>query len=416
MSGYPSGGHTGGMGYNDPYAQYDAPAPEPNKFNGFLKALGAGTKKTKGDGQPAKRRGPKPDSKPALTRRQELNRQAQRTHRERKEQYIRALESELSRLREVYSVDINTSNQKIQQQQETIQSLRTENNRLMGILKECGIPVQAQVEKETPEAINLAPGGSFTSGPSSVASQSAGFQSQPAFLTTPPSTFSSPHSAGDGDERSGSRAGPGGGMPIIGTTFQTGMGLSELDFSGSSEKERELLPSIPGIFDEDPQLGVDFILKLEAPCRVHTEYLCREAHKDVERDAFISGHALMASCPPPSHIENVPEGNLYPHQTYDLPLPNLGKLLNLSKQLITEGQVTPIMILQSLKNHEQYRSLTKEDVKTIVETLTAKVRCYGFGAVIEDFELRDCLQNVLGAKLYHGRRPPSRIGDDALYR
>lgn len=30
------------------------------------------------DGQPPKRRGPKPDSKPALTRRQELNRQAQR--------------------------------------------------------------------------------------------------------------------------------------------------------------------------------------------------------------------------------------------------------------------------------------------------------------------------------------------------
>lgn len=30
------------------------------------------------DGQPTKRRGPKPDSKPALTRRQELNRQAQR--------------------------------------------------------------------------------------------------------------------------------------------------------------------------------------------------------------------------------------------------------------------------------------------------------------------------------------------------
>lgn len=26
----------------------DAPAPEPNKFNGFLKALGAGSKKTKG--------------------------------------------------------------------------------------------------------------------------------------------------------------------------------------------------------------------------------------------------------------------------------------------------------------------------------------------------------------------------------
>lgn len=43
---------------------------------GFLKNLT--DKKATKDGQPAKRRGPKPDSKPALTRRQELNRQAQR--------------------------------------------------------------------------------------------------------------------------------------------------------------------------------------------------------------------------------------------------------------------------------------------------------------------------------------------------
>lgn len=43
---------------------------------GFLKALN--DKKPTRDGNPPKRRGPKPDSKPALTRRQELNRQAQR--------------------------------------------------------------------------------------------------------------------------------------------------------------------------------------------------------------------------------------------------------------------------------------------------------------------------------------------------
>ncbi|EED13324.1 conserved hypothetical protein [Talaromyces stipitatus ATCC 10500] len=421
MSSYPSGNQAAGMGigYNDQFArQYEAPAPEQTKFNGFLKALGAGTKKTKGDGQPPKRRGPKPDSKPALTRRQELNRQAQRTHRERKEQYIRSLESELSRLREVYSVDINAANQKIKQQQEMVQSLRTENNRLMGILKECGIPVQPQVEIETQETMNAQLGAtSYTVGTSSVASQSAGFQSQPGFLTTPPSTFSSPHSAGgDGDDRAGSRSGTGGGaMPMIGTSFQTGMNLGDLDYSASSEKD-QAIPAVPGIFDEDPQLGIDFILQLESPCRDHTEYLCREASKDVERDRFFSGHALMASCPPPNHIENVPEGNLYPHQTYELPLPNLEKLLNLSKQLITDGQVTPIMILQSLKNHDQYRHLTKDDVKAIVDTLTAKIRCYGFGAVIEDFELRDCLQNVLGTKLYHGRSPPSKVGDDALYR
>lgn len=43
---------------------------------GFLKGLTE--KRTTREGNPPKRRGPKPDSKPALTRRQELNRQAQR--------------------------------------------------------------------------------------------------------------------------------------------------------------------------------------------------------------------------------------------------------------------------------------------------------------------------------------------------
>ncbi|CAM1507305.1 Fc.00g069460.m01.CDS01 [Cosmosporella sp. VM-42] len=67
---------------------------------GFLKGLT--DKKTTRDGQPPKKRGPKPNSKPALTRRQELNRQAQRTHRERKELYIKALEEEVLRLKEVF--------------------------------------------------------------------------------------------------------------------------------------------------------------------------------------------------------------------------------------------------------------------------------------------------------------------------
>ncbi|KAK6405812.1 hypothetical protein LTR95_018728, partial [Oleoguttula sp. CCFEE 5521] len=68
----------------------------------MLSNLNPDKKQTK-DGQPPKRRGPKPDSKPALTRRQELNRQAQRTHRERKELYIKALEQEVLRLKEIYA-------------------------------------------------------------------------------------------------------------------------------------------------------------------------------------------------------------------------------------------------------------------------------------------------------------------------
>jgi hypothetical protein len=85
-------------------------------------------KRTARDTNPPKRRGPKPDSKPALTRRQELNRQAQRTHRERKEQYIKALEDEVLRLKEVYTT--------VTQAQD---HLAHENRQLRDMLKQHGI-------------------------------------------------------------------------------------------------------------------------------------------------------------------------------------------------------------------------------------------------------------------------------------
>ncbi|CRG91702.1 hypothetical protein PISL3812_08753 [Talaromyces islandicus] len=390
---------------------------ESNKLNiGFLKMLGGGSgpKKTTRDGQPAKRRGPKPDAKPALTRRQELNRQAQRTHRERKEQYIRTLEAEYSRLRETHVVELNNARQQNQQQQEEIHLLRTENDFLKQLLMAHNIPFEAELNRAKATLAARKPSTSATEGytaGSTTGSHSTSQPSQPVFVTTPPSSLSSPlspPSAGEQKSRGDQY-----------TTFPNNRYHTSptthgpLDFSSKVGNVDAVSP-YPGIFEIDPQLGIDFILTLEAPCRDHTEYLCRESHKDVENESFFSGHALMASCPPPSHIETVPEGNPYPHQTYDLPTPDLEKLLNLSKQLITDGQVTPIMILQSLKNHNQYHTLTKEDIKTIIDTLNAKVRCYGFGAVVEDFELRDCLQGVLGAKLYNGRHFPSRITEDPI--
>ncbi|PNS17103.1 AP-1-like transcription factor [Sphaceloma murrayae] len=94
------------------------------------------TKQTK-DGREQKRRGPKPDSKPALTRRQELNRQAQRTHRERKEQYIKALEQEVLKLKELFA---NTSRER--------DAVIQDNQKLRDILRAHGI----QIEMPTPSA------------------------------------------------------------------------------------------------------------------------------------------------------------------------------------------------------------------------------------------------------------------------
>lgn len=116
----------------------------------------------------------------------------------------------------------------------------------------------------------------------------------------------------------------------------------------------------------------------------------------------------MASCPPPTHISSVPaqQGGLqptYPNQVPDIPPETLNVLLNLSRQIagqghIEGGQVTPIMALQQLKSHPEYLSLTAEDVRAMTESFKKKVRCYGFGAVMEDFELRDELYAIFALK------------------
>ena len=128
---------------------------------------------------------------------------------------------------------------------------------------------------------------------------------------------------------------------------------------------------------------------------------------NTDEDALFSGHALMASCPPPSHIERTPalRGGLDPTYAHKVPdaesVQILTNLLNLSQSLtsaIPSGQVTPIMALQSLKGHRNYTTLTRDDVLGMIDSIRSKVRCYGFGAVMEDFELRDALSTIFAMK------------------
>ncbi|KGO70260.1 hypothetical protein PITC_020790 [Penicillium italicum] len=378
-----------------------------------------GPKKTTRDGQQPKRRGPKPDSKPALTRRQELNRQAQRTHRERKEQYMRALETEVSRLREAYTTEIAEANTSIQQHKELIHSIREENEILKEMLAANGIQYEADLERRRAERPPMMP---FQSGPGTVTGSSTASQSAPLahsvsnHNTTPATTISSgmsPRVTGmDHSEVSTAIA-----HASHQHVYHTGAGEHSMSMDHSSCPPVDTMQPMPaargGVFETDPQLQVDFILTLEGPCREHTDYLCRRSVTEADdEDMPFSGHALMATCPPPSYIAKTTPEQPYPHKAPDLPHANLSTLLNLSRQLVTEGQITPIMALQCLKNHELYTTLRRDDIKIIIDTLNTKVRCYGFGAVVEDFELIDCLSSVLGTKVDLSM---SGTADDSMY-
>jgi len=91
----------------------------------------------------------------------------------------------------------------------------------------------------------------------------------------------------------------------------------------------------------------------------------------------ISGHALMATCPPHSHINEQPEEK-YPHKMPEVGKADLVKLLDLSTKLpIDQGEITPIMAWTEIRGHPQFFELGAADFVALKEVLDKKVRCYG---------------------------------------
>ncbi|KAI1329649.1 hypothetical protein F5Y16DRAFT_397299 [Xylariaceae sp. FL0255] len=344
----------------------------------FLKALS--DKRTTRDGNPPKRRGPKPDSKPALTRRQELNRQAQRTHRERKELYIKALEDEVLRLKEVFS---NVSQDK--------DKLAEENRQLRNILHQNGIASSGAMD----DVISNPSMGYTSSG-----SISGSYAPASSSAFTPPMTS-----------------------------------ISTVPSVASSTMMMGQQHPVQSCVDYD-QAGIDFVLTyelpvdpskaymspphhLEKPCMDHLPWLLE---KGTDNPGEPCGHALMASCPPEpfaelnseipfghSHssavgapvidgVKSEPSNEQLSLKTWELSKGDLTTLLDLSKRLDLDGEITPVMAWGYILSHPRLTELTRQDFVKITDDLKGKVRCYGFGAVMEEFEVRDALNSVLSAK------------------
>lgn len=96
-----------------------------------------------------------------------------------------------------------------------------------------------------------------------------------------------------------------------------------------------------------------------------------------DSEGEISGHAMMASCPPESHIRQRPD-EPYPSKMPDIGMGDLLKLLDLSNRLPLDGEITPIMAWAGIFRHERRNELTAQDFENIKNDLRAKVRCYGY--------------------------------------
>jgi len=98
----------------------------------------------------------------------------------------------------------------------------------------------------------------------------------------------------------------------------------------------------------------------------------------VEKDDWVSGHALLASAVPRHHCAEHGMQVQYGHKLPDLPKPDLMKMLLLCARLPGLGdELTPVMAWARVLSHQAAGQFTRSDFESICEDLRSKVVCYG---------------------------------------
>jgi len=126
------------------------------------------------------------------------------------------------------------------------------------------------------------------------------------------------------------------------------------------------------------QVAVDFVLTLESPCLQH--------HPDepsVVGDEP-SGHSFMLQSPIMAHVpahllsRTGPGKQRFPSSlTWNVPVQEIEKLLDLSAKLSLEGEITPIEAWQKIRSHPHFALMDMDRLDALKNTLAGEVKCYG---------------------------------------
>ncbi|KAM3421313.1 hypothetical protein BST61_g1712 [Cercospora zeina] len=338
-----------------------------------------------------KKPGPKRDAKPAPNEKLERNRQAQRSHRERKEQYTKDLELEVMRLKELFVQTTRERDDAIQSRDAAM----LERDRL----REENVQLRGHVQPAATSATGTDSGVTANAPLQEVADRA------PLASTHRLSIWDTEETRGFASDGPISDA-PARDLPVVACPRS-----SNATASVTVTRAQEL-PA--GELDYD-ELGLDFILTLERPCMGHIHYLHVRAHNyqpsedggmggqpmevpDDGENQHISGHAMMATAPLYTDIIERP-GSRYPCQLPQLKRQDLVNLLNLSAALeISEPEVPPVRAWIRLMQDSRTRGFSAHDFEVLKTSLLNKIHCYRFGAIIDEHDIDDALTQVCQVK------------------
>lgn len=180
-----------------------------------------------------------------------------RTHRERKEQYIKALEIEIARLREAFTTESATIQSHFRQSENRLREQQQENLILREILNSHGIPFEGELQQRKS---GLATGaqGSRSLSPAYSAAHASPFGpglSAPTSSTGRSDLHQPGYANGTGSAISGH-------SPLSHSNPSPGThhSYSPPEIREIGNTRDVLMPDMPGVFEKEPQLGIDFIL------------------------------------------------------------------------------------------------------------------------------------------------------------
>ncbi|KAI4202176.1 MAG: hypothetical protein LQ346_002028 [Caloplaca aetnensis] len=292
------------------------------------------------------------------------------THRQRTQNYIKTLESEVLRLRGSEG-DLTTANQKLQNQVDLLQSTLARAN--LPIPASCGVSPQSTQPASVPFEM-----------PATVAFKTDNANHERLHVTWPVSPAQQPAQPHCQQPVQSQQQGQ---QPSLDDDTNSMFDVFNRDWYSVSQKPLPNPPQnstltpldfpnatyenpLPGMASklDTPEIAVDFVLALEHPCMPHLPHPSDPPTDDP------SNHALLFSTP---LISRAPKTFKQPDATWHANGSMIKELLNLSNAINLEGEITPVEAWQRLRQHPGFGRLDRWAFDRIKVELSTSARCCG---------------------------------------
>ena len=124
------------------------------------------------------------------------------------------------------------------------------------------------------------------------------------------------------------------------------------------------------------EMAIEFVLALEHPCMAHLP------HPSATPSSDPSNHVLMASTPLIFSAPQQPQLNTAWNWTTNMSI--LKELLNLSKTINLDGEITPVEAWHRIRQHPDFWRMNRQSINGLKNELSLAVQCYGYAGSLFD--------------------------------